>query len=389
MKFHSLLRICLLIATSLLLYPVLQAQVKSETPLVYVEGYDADGELVRMAFGVIVKKGFVATNYHVVTGMASIGVFAQNSPKKITSNGYLSVAEAKDIIIISAPGLEGPAIPMAYGPFPDDGTEVSIFTNPKNRIPKTVSARVSGSKFIQEEDLPQLVSRETEDCTAGPIMRQGKLEGFVVAGYLDDRYYAYAMPVSELRRLINRSFIIKAYNSLTDQQVLRQGHYQKNLMDNLTSVLWITLPEAERIAPIRDKMVIIDVYTEWSGWTKLMDKNTYSKKRIIRYINENFCAVRLNAESSDPVDFRNLTYRGDPEGGFHTLAYSLLEGNMDFPSTVFLNEELEVLAVVPGYMDTNRMEVVLHYFSEKAYLKEGLSFQEYQREFYSRNNSNR
>ena len=367
----------------------LHAQAANESPLVFVEGYDAEGELLRMSLGVIVKKGFVATNYHAVAGMHSVGVFTQTSPKKIVSEGYLSVAEGKDLIIISTPGLEGPIAPLSLAPFPEDGMEVTIYTNPSNRFPKTAAARVSGNKDILDEYLPQLVSRETEDCTSGPIMRNGKVEGFVVAGYLDDRYYSYAMPVAQLRRLMNRSFIIKDYNSLSDQKVLRSSYFQQALMENLTAVLWLPLPDAERIARKKGKMVIIDVYTEWSGWSKLMEKNTYTRKRIIRYINENFCAVRFNAESTNAVPFNNLTYMGDSEGRYHTLAYSLLEGNMDFPSTVFLDEELEVLLVVPGYMDTNRMEVVLHYFSEKAYLKEGLSFADYQREFFSRNNSNR
>lgn len=389
MTILSKIKVLILCAICLAGAADVSAQGSNESPLVYVEGYDSEGELVRMAYGVIVKKGFVATNYHVVAGMASVGVFTQGSPKKVVSDGYLSVSEGKDLIIISTPGIEGPIAPLSMAPFPEVGEEVTIYTNPTNRFPKTASARVSGTKFILEEDLPELVSRETEDCTAGPIMRQGKVEGFAVAGYLDDRYYAYVMPVSQLRRLMNRSFIIKAFNSLNDQTVMTGSYYQKSLMENLTSVLWLPLPDAERIARKKGKMVVIDVYTEWSGWSKLMEKNTYSKKRIIRYINENFCAVRFNAESSNAVTFNNLTYMGDSEGRYHTLAYSLLEGNMDFPSTVFLDEELDVLLVVPGYMDTYRMEVVLHYFSEKAYLNEGLSFQDYQREFFNRKRTNR
>ena len=112
-----------------------------------------------------------------------------------------------------------------------------------------------------------------------------------------------------------------------------------------------------------------------------MAKNTYTSKKIIRYLNENYYAVRFNAESGESVDFNKLAYQGAKDGRYHSLAYSLLEGNMDFPSTVFLDEELSVLMVIPGYMDTRKMEVVLHYFKEKIYLDEGKSFQEYERNF--------
>ena len=54
---------------------------------------------------------------------------------------------------------------------------------------------------------------------------------------------------------------------------------------------------------------------------------------------------------------------------------------MDFPSTVFLDDKLNVIMVVPGYMDAQKLEVVLHYFGDKAYLNTRTSFQEYERKY--------
>ena len=51
---------------------------------------------------------------------------------------------------------------------------------------------------------------------------------------------------------------------------------------------------------------------------------------------------------------------------------------MQFPSTVILDEDVNELLVIPGYMDARKMEVVLHYFFEKAYQDQGLSFQRYE-----------
>ena len=53
-------------------------------------------------------------------------------------------------------------------------------------------------------------------------------------------------------------------------------------------VLWKQMPEAERLARSKGKLVLVDVTTKWAGWSNLMEKNTYSKKSIIRYLNENF-----------------------------------------------------------------------------------------------------
>lgn len=353
--------------------------------IVFVEGYDSLGTTVSRGIGVMVKKGFVAVNYHLIAGMHEIGVFRPGQTKKTVSDGYLSVEEEKDLIIISAPGLEGGSYAdMAFGQFPEDGTQVSFFHQPEFRQLREGKAKVSGNKELLELTLPQLITKASEDLTNGPVYLDGKLQGFVVAGYLDDVYYAYVMPVAELRRLTNRSFIIKSFNSLTDQRVIGNGYFQKNLMENLHAVLWMPLPDAERLARRKSKMILIDVTTDWSGWSKLMNKNTYSSKKVIRYINENFYAVRLNAESEATITFNNLAYSNSGKGRYHTLAYSLLEGKMDFPSTVILDEDISVLLVIPGYMDTRKMEVVLHYFSEKAYLNTGKTFQDFESEFWSR-----
>lgn len=378
------IRIWLLSSGWLLLGVLLPTILTAQTippSMVYVEGYDAEENLQSRALGIVVKKGFVAVNYHAVAGMASVGVFEQDKPQKIVSEGYLSVEESKDLIVIAAPGVEAPPAKLSMLNFPADGEEVTLFTNPDIRRIKPAQAQVGGSKELLERFLPQMISKQTEDCTSGPIFKDGKVVGFVTAGYLDDQFYAYAISAYELSRILNRSFIIKAFNSLNDQQPIKTSYYQKNLMENLHAVLWMSLEDADRLARKNSKMVIIDVSTEWSGWSKLMKKNTYTSKKIIRYINENYYAVRFNAESYEPVDFNRLTYQGANDGRYHSLAYSLLEGNMDFPSTVILDEELSVIMVIPGYMDTRKMEVILHYFKEKAYQNKGETFQEYERNF--------
>ena len=57
---------------------------------------------------------------------------------------------------------------------------------------------------------------------------------------------------------------------------------------------------------------------------------------------------------------------------------------MLFRSTVILDEELNELLVIPGYMDAKKMEVVLHYFFEKAYLNVALSFQQYESKYWEK-----
>lgn len=353
-----------------------------ESSLVFVEGEDAYGRVISRGVGVILKNAFVAVNYHLMAGMSEIKVYQRGNAETYKADGYLSVDEGKDLLILSVPGLVGVPVGVEGLVFPEKGKSVVLVSSPGNRKLQTAVGTVSGSKDIDGVMLPEIVSAGDIDFTNGPIFANGALVGFCVAGYPDGRFFSYAVSAWDLRRLLTRSFIIKSFNSLKDTVPIvdKGGKFQEKLMEGLTSVLWLSIEDAERQTAKKPKMIVIDVTTNWAGWGKLMQRH-YSSKRIIRYLNENYYAVQLDAESSDTITFNRLLYNRNPGSPYHTLAYSLLEGQMDFPSTVFLDDKLNVIMVVPGYMDAQKLEVVLHYFGDKAYLNTRTSFQEYERKY--------
>lgn len=353
--------------------------------LVFVEGFDAKGISIGVSVGVIVKKGFVALNYHRLVGATEVKCFKPGETERHSSNGFLSVEEAQDLIVISVPTLSGSIAALSPLNFPADGATVQLTANPEQYRLQFANAIVAGTKDILNRNMPQIVSTQMEDCTSGPIFQGNQVVGFAIAGYLDDRrYYAYAIPAYELKRLLNRSFIIKTFSTMSEMAPTPYAPFQANLMESLEAVLWQNFADADHVVTKRKKMVLIDVTTQWAGWSNLMEKNTYSRKGIIRYLNENFYAVRLDAETNDTIVFNRLAYHRNSGSPYHTLAYSLLEGNMQFPSTVILDEELNELLVIPGYMDAKKMEVVLHYFFEKAYLNVDLSFQQYESRYWEK-----
>jgi thioredoxin-related protein len=80
------------------------------------------------------------------------------------------------------------------------------------------------------------------------------------------------------------------------------------------------------------KKMVVDVYTDWCGWCKKMDKATYSNSDVISYINKNFVAVRLNAESKTQMNYLGEKYTEQQ------LAQGF--GITGYPSTIFFDEKL-------------------------------------------------
>ncbi len=139
---------------------------------------------------------------------------------------------------------------------------------------------------------------------------------------------------------------------------------------NKKGVNWLTFEQASALSKTKPKKMLIDVYTDWCGWCKRMDKTTYEDASIIDYINKNFYAVKLNAESA-----KTVTYNGKSmtEQALSGQAF----GVSGYPCTVYLDEAQKVLSPVPGYLDVPSFTKINKFFGEDFYKK--MSWEEFQK----------
>lgn len=148
-----------------------------------------------------------------------------------------------------------------------------------------------------------------------------------------------------------------------------------------TTVKWYSFEEAVELNKEEPKKVLIDVYTDWCGWCKKMKKNTFNHPEIAKYINENFYAVRFDAEGEKEITFRGKTFvkSGDRSRSPHQLAIALLQGKMSYPSVAYLDENNQLITTVPGYYSPKDIEPILKFFVEDAYKNQ--SFQDFKNNY--------
>jgi uncharacterized protein YyaL (SSP411 family) len=150
----------------------------------------------------------------------------------------------------------------------------------------------------------------------------------------------------------------------------------------VSDVKWYTIQEAEKLYNNEPRPIFIDTYTDWCGWCKKMDTETFSNPVISDILNKKFYPVKFNAEGKESVDFLGKTFINDGKtGNTHQLAITLLNGQLAYPTVVFLTPKDNQLFVspVPGYREPREMEVLLSFFADNAY--ETKTWNEFQKEF--------
>jgi thiol:disulfide interchange protein len=62
-----------------------------------------------------------------------------------------------------------------------------------------------------------------------------------------------------------------------------------------------------------NKLVLVDMYAEWCGPCKLLDKDTFSNKDVAARLSKNFIVVKIDIDRSDEViDFaKRFNFNGD------------------------------------------------------------------------------
>lgn len=150
-----------------------------------------------------------------------------------------------------------------------------------------------------------------------------------------------------------------------------QNKHKEKKEPKIDKIKWYSFEDAYQLNKKKQKKIFIDVYTDWCGWCKKMDAETFTNPVIIDYMSKHFYCVKLNAERKDTVIIDGVTFVNPSPSvkrASHQLAIELLKGKMSYPSYVFLNEKSQWMTVVAGYQQAKEFECVLHYFGEDVYL---------------------
>ena len=131
---------------------------------------------------------------------------------------------------------------------------------------------------------------------------------------------------------------------------------------------WTTWDDGLRTAASKKRPVLVDVYTDWCGYCRKMEREVYSRDDVREYLSQRFVTVKVNAESAKPA---TISDRKVTEAA--VAARYRVSG---YPTTVFLKANGDHLVNVPGYVPADRFLLLLRYIGD-GHLERGVAFDDF------------
>lgn len=149
---------------------------------------------------------------------------------------------------------------------------------------------------------------------------------------------------------------------------------------SVDTITWMQLADVNKIVEKNikknkvkeDKLIIVDFYTDWCGWCKRLDSETYKDPEVAALMNQYFYPVKFDAELQDSVAFAGLNYKFKASGSRGTNEFALTMasrpgGRIGYPTITIISPMGEKIAVEAGFKNAAKMKVFLTYYGEGHY----------------------
>ncbi|MDB3868903.1 DUF255 domain-containing protein [Bacteroidia bacterium] len=121
-------------------------------------------------------------------------------------------------------------------------------------------------------------------------------------------------------------------------------------------IKWVDFNTGLAQAQQTGKLAVIDCYTDWCGWCKVMDKKTFSDPKIIERINEKYIAIKFNPEKPG----KYFAGSNDSLSGRQLLMALSNNKPSGYPTFFFFIPQDSKLFQLPGYQDVNQFGATMN-----------------------------
>lgn len=121
------------------------------------------------------------------------------------------------------------------------------------------------------------------------------------------------------------------------------------------SIKWYGYDEGLSLGKKKGKKIFMFFWADWCKFCELMEKETLTKPKIIRYLNDNFISIKVNSDAEKGIATRYFVH--------------------GLPTMWFLGKDGEKIGYHPGYVASDMLLPYLRYIHSDKY--KNMSFQDF------------
>ena len=135
-----------------------------------------------------------------------------------------------------------------------------------------------------------------------------------------------------------------------------------NIHAQKEQINWISFEQLEDSLNVKPKKILISFYADWCSYCKKMDKVAYQDEKVISMIQNDYYAVKMNAESRDTIVFEGKKFFNEEIGKqrnpIHQIPLLLASRKnypFSLPVTILLDEKFQVTKRDFRYISARKM----------------------------------
>lgn len=132
-----------------------------------------------------------------------------------------------------------------------------------------------------------------------------------------------------------------------------------------SKINWINFNQLNDSLKLKQKKVFVDFYADWCMYCKEMDGTTFQNAEVIKELNTNYYAVKMNVESGETIIFGDQTFinkkikRVNPVHEIALLLASRKDQIFSLPAYILFDENFMAKARYFQFLDSNALLKIL------------------------------
>ncbi|MEQ8415442.1 MAG: thioredoxin domain-containing protein [Imperialibacter sp.] len=124
-----------------------------------------------------------------------------------------------------------------------------------------------------------------------------------------------------------------------------------------TATEWTSIDQLAEKLKKEPRPVIVEMYANWCGWCKKMDKTTFTDPEVVSLLNESVYVVKINGETTD-----KFTFLGKETSGREMVKALGIQG---YPTFILVDNDQDRLEIVSGYKTSPQLKRIITKLARK------------------------